>query len=448
VAELTIDADKSVAPAEEKTLAEREADYEAFVWKNLPRNYFANFMHGMLGMTGMRILNAPTFLPAYLFSVSGSTTIVGLGLALQQVGQIVSPVVAAGLVENQRKVMRFAAWIGGIARLQILALALCGFFIHDKLILTSSLLLFITLFGLFMGAQQVVFQLLISKVIPLARRGRLQAWRNMTGGLIAAVISFLAGRYLIGHNVLGNGYATTFLLSAVLTTAGLTILQFVMREPETVTIREKSRISQRLREFPRLLTANRPYMFFVIVQALAAIARMAVPFYILYAGETIKMTGANIGILSIAYLGADTVANLVWGYLGDKKGFRIVTVGALTLWAAATVMLLQVHSLPLIFIAFCGLGGSQSGWQMSAQTMILEFGSRHELPMRMALSSTAQGFFAALAPLLGGVIGSHLGYPVLFWVSAGVLSAALLLMLARVPDPRATAAAATAARAE
>lgn len=425
-------------PPAEKTLAEREAAYDAFVWDNLRRNYFANFMHGMLGMTGMRILAAPTFLPAYLYSVTGSATIVGLGLALQQVGQIVSPVVAAGLVEHQRKVMRFAAWIGGLARLQILFLALSGFFIHEKTALTGALLLFITLFGLFMGAQQVVFQLLISKVIPLARRGRLQAWRNMTGGLIAAAISFLAGRYLIGHNVLGNGYATTFLLSAVLTTAGLTILQLVMREPETVTVRERSQLGQRLREFPRLLTANRPYMFFVIVQALAALGRMAVPFYVIYAGHTIKMSGPNIGMLSIAFLGADTVANLVWGYLGDKRGFRIVTLGALALWSGATILLLNVHSLPLIVLAFCGLGASQSGWQMSAQTMILEFGSRHELPMRMALSNTAQGVFAAAAPLMGGVIGARFGYPVLFWCSAAVLALALVLMLVRVPDPRTT----------
>ncbi len=47
-------------------LAAREAAYEKFVWDNLKRNYLGNYLHGMLGMTGFRLVNAPTFLPAYL----------------------------------------------------------------------------------------------------------------------------------------------------------------------------------------------------------------------------------------------------------------------------------------------------------------------------------------------------------------------------------------------
>jgi hypothetical protein len=44
---------------------EREAAYEAVVWKNLRRNYAGHYIHGMLGMTGFRLVNAPTFIPAY-----------------------------------------------------------------------------------------------------------------------------------------------------------------------------------------------------------------------------------------------------------------------------------------------------------------------------------------------------------------------------------------------
>jgi hypothetical protein len=32
----------------------------------------------------------------------------------------------------------------------------------------------------------------------------------MTGGLIAAVLSYLAGKYLVGHNFWGNGYGRRF----------------------------------------------------------------------------------------------------------------------------------------------------------------------------------------------------------------------------------------------
>src|SRR5438045_2943719 len=64
-----------VAAAEEGDLEAREAAYEKFVWDNLKRNYLGNYLHGMLGMTGFRLINAPTFLPAYLHQVSGSSAV-------------------------------------------------------------------------------------------------------------------------------------------------------------------------------------------------------------------------------------------------------------------------------------------------------------------------------------------------------------------------------------
>jgi hypothetical protein len=83
--DLKPDIEPAAAP-EPGDLAARETAYEKFVWDNLRRNYLGNYLHGMLGMTGFRLFNTPTFLPAYLHMVSGSNGIVGLGLALQQVG--------------------------------------------------------------------------------------------------------------------------------------------------------------------------------------------------------------------------------------------------------------------------------------------------------------------------------------------------------------------------
>mgnify|MGYP000105995935 CR=1 FL=1 len=151
-------------------LAEREAAYEKFVWDNLKRNYLGNYLHGMLGMTGFRLVNAPTFLPAYLFAVSGSNTIVGLALALQQVGGIISPIFGATKVEHRTKVMPAAMLMGGLGRLAILGMGVAGFLLSGQP-LVWALLFCMLMFGIFMGAQRVVFSLLMSKVIPISRRG-------------------------------------------------------------------------------------------------------------------------------------------------------------------------------------------------------------------------------------------------------------------------------------
>ena len=431
--------------------AEAEAEYERFVWKNLPRNFAGHFLHGMLGMTGFRLFNAPTFLPAYLHLLSGSDFIVGLGQSLQQLGGVVSPVIGATQIEHRKRVLPVAMLMGTLMRIQILGVAVAGFILHGYPLLIA-ILAFLFLLGLFSGPQSVAFQLLLAKVIPIVRRGRLQALRNVTGGAIAAGLAWFAGRYLIQRNVFGNGYGTTFLLAFVLTSLGLTALRLLMREPIPPTIRAKARILDRVREFPTLLTEDRAFMFFMVALTLAVAGRVAAPFYILYAGHSMVLDGKNLGLVSLAFLGADTVTNLGWGLAGDRFGFRSTFVGSLILWIAATGLLMAapsmagVHALSigghtlgvhgLIFVAFFGLGAAQSGFLMSSQTMVLEFGARDDIAMRLALTSTAQGAMSTIGPLAGGLLAATLGYEVLFSVSIGFLMVALVVLLLLVEEPR------------
>ena len=435
-----MDAKIAPAPPEEGDLAAREAAYEKFVWDNLRRNYLGQYLHGMLGMTGFRLVNTPTFLPAYLHQVSGSNAIVGLGLALQQVGGIISPIFGATKVEHRTRVMPAAIWMGSLARLAVLGMAIAGWLLKGPA-LTGALLLMMLLFGLFMGAQRVVFSLLIAKVIPISRRGRLQAWRNTTGSAIAAVLAYFAGKYFIGHNMFGNGYSTSFTVAFVLTSMGLWCIQFLVREPEPPTTRTQSGFRERFKELPRLISHDRSYAFFLIVQMTAVSARIATPFYILYVGQKLHLhgavqMGAMLGLLSTAFMMGDMLSNLIWGYIGDKTGFRFVLLLSLVTWVAATVLLMNVGVSFLIAAAFFGLGAAQAGYNMAAQTMILEFGVRDDLPMRIAVSATAESITATIGPLVGGGLADLLGYDVVFGISLGFLAVALAVLIGLVKEPR------------
>ncbi|HSC61731.1 MAG TPA: MFS transporter [Rhizomicrobium sp.] len=421
--------------ASAESAEERELAYEAFVARNLPRNYAGHFTHGTLGMTGFRLVNAPTFVPAYLHMLSGSDVLTGLGLALQQFGSTISPIAGATAIEHRKHVLPVTMILGTLMRVQILFLALAGWLLSGQSLLVASMV-FLFLLGLFSGWQGVAFQYLLAKVIPISKRGRLQGWRNMAGGLIAALLSYFAGRYFVGPNLWGNGYGVTFLTAFVLTSMGLLAIRILLREPELPTLRPRMRTMERLREFPSLLRAERGFREFMIARTFAISGRMASPFYIVFAAHTISLSGQTIGALSFAYLIADTVTNLGWGHLADKTGFRSSFVGALIIWIAATALLMSVHTLPLFFIAFFGLGAANSGYTMSAQNIVFEFGHRDEMAMRLALSNTAESAMAALGPLVGGLIAAAAGYYAVFGVSMLFLAIGLTLMLTRVEEPR------------
>lgn len=416
------------------SLAEREADYDRFVQDNLRANYIAHFSHGMLGMTGFRIMMAPTFLPAYLFMITGSNFLVGLGQALQQLGAVLSPVISASNVEHRTRVLPVAIRIGIAMRLQILLLALAGYFLTGNWLIIATFF-FLFCLGFFMGQQRVAFQMLLSKVIPINRRGRLQAYRNIAGGGIAAALSYFAGAYLITHNVLGNGYSTTFLLSFVLTCTGLFVLYKFMREPEPPTVRPRMSVRERMRDFPALL-GDRDYRNFLIAQLLVVSARISTPFCILYAADKMAMDGVAIGLLSLAFLGADMLSNLIWGHLGDRQGYRLTFIFSILVWLVALALLLTAESALPIYLAFFGIGASMSGYMMSSSTIILEFGSRDDLPMRLALSTTAETSMATIGPLAGGAIAWGFGYIPLFWISIAFLLASLIMAVFFVREPR------------
>src|SRR5690606_14823683 len=109
------------------------------------------------------------------------------------------------------------------------------------------------LLGFFTGAQRVAFQMLMSKLIPIRKRGRLQGYRNFAGGLIAAVLAYIAGNYFIADSWLGNGYATTFLFAFLLTSAGLVVLKTMIHEPAAPVPRPQMPMFERVRQFPELL---------------------------------------------------------------------------------------------------------------------------------------------------------------------------------------------------
>jgi len=417
------------------TAEEREAAYEGFVWKNLRRNYAGHFTHGMLGLTGFRLIGAPTFVPAYLHMLSGSDVVTGLGLALQQAGGIISPIAGATAIEHRKYVLPITMILGTLMRVQVLGLALAGWFLHGQSLLVA-IIAFLFLYGLFSGWQGVAFQYLLAKVIPISRRGRLQGWRNMVGGLIAALLSYFAGRYFVGTNLWGNGYGVTFLTAFVLTSLGLTAIRLLMREPELPTLRPRMRMIERLRDFPALLRTEKGFRNFMIARTFAISGRMAAPFYIIYASHAISLSGQTIGALSFAYLIADTLTNLGWGYLSDRTGFRSSFIGALCVWIVAIALLMSVHTLPLFAVAFFGLGAANSGYQMSAQNIVFEFGHRDDMAMRLALSNTAESLMSSLGPLAGGIIAATLGYLTVFGVSIALLTVALALMVTLVEEPR------------
>lgn len=409
--------------------------HHSFMEENLPRNYAVSLIHGMLGFTGFRMMYAPTIIPAYLYGLTGSAATVGLGTALLQLGGILSPLISGARIESRNRILPYAITTGGWLRVMVLALAIAAWLLEGTVLLWTTLAIFFLL-GYYHGAQRVAFNMLMAKLIPINRRGRLQGVRNFIGGIIAAALAWFAGTYFIEHEWLGNGYATTFLLAFVLTAIGLLALQLGVREPDAPVMRASVPLRERLHQFRELLQ-HRDFSAFLSVHALSSLAKVSLPFWTLYIGEQMGLDGSLIGWLSLAFISADTMSNILWGPIGDRLGFRIVYAIA-TMFGLLGMLFLVLGDDWLLYAAFVALGFASCGWQMAAYTLVLEFGAHEDIPMRLGLVGTVESAVSFIGPIAAGFAIAWAGYSPLIVVTVVTLGLALALITFFVKEPRHT----------
>ena len=85
---------------------------------------------------------------------------------------------------------------------------------------------------------------------------------------------------------------------------------------------------------------------------------------------------------------------------------------------------------------YLGLGMGMGGFQLASQNLVLEFGRRRNLPMRIAVANSASELVAAIGAVLGGVLAATLGYFSVFRIAIGFQLVAMAIVLFFVDEPR------------
>jgi MFS family permease len=418
-----------VADAEVADAEAREAEVE----RNLPRNFTALLLHGLLGQTGFRLINAPTFLPHFASELAGGPLGATVMRALQSLGQFASPLVAVSIVEHRPYAKPLGVTFGSALRMQLLFLGLVALFVEDRTLALWLVWLFIALFGLAQGMQGVAFQVVMAKVIPIARRGRLLGLRDLASGLVLIGVASAGGLLLDRFGFAeGNGY--TFLLAFALTSVGLGAFAAV-REPPGSDLREQTPFGRRVRELPALLRAEPDFGRFLSARLLASAARGVLPLYVVYIAREFGVTGARLGLFTIAFSLAQSSSTLGWGYLGDRLGYKRVFQGSLACWLTGTALLLGATGLATATATYALVGAGLGGFMLAGSNLVLEFGSERERAMRIATHNASTELVGMVGFLGAGLTAEAVSFEVAFGASIA-LQALAILRIRAMRDPR------------
>ncbi|MCP4573476.1 MAG: MFS transporter [bacterium] len=150
-------------------------------------------------------------------------------------------------------------------------------------------------------------------------------------------------------------------------------------------------------------------------------------------GRELAMGGATLGLFENLYLGTAAALVLPFGRLGDAGDKNSLFTGALALFAASTLALAFLPSVPAFLFVRTVQGVSIAMVTATNMAILTESVSRERLGQAIGLSIGAVYMGLSAGPFVAGVITTALGWRWVYVLSAAVTTCALILAWRSLP---------------
>ena len=391
--------------------------------KQIYRNYFLLLSEGILFTIGIVFFDANTILPLLIKKLTGSAIMVGFIGTAPALGMGITSLFAGNWVKSYQYKKKFFLLFSSVGRIPLWILGLSLIFLSTENVLFWSFLI-IGLQFLFWFADGAVYTAwadIIGKTISPDKRGRFLALMQM----IAGILSVFAGGFIktiLSLEILefpGN-YGLILCIGAFLFTLSVLVVWGVVEIPSSITKREKSRDLIKL--LPQYFKANKPFSISMGVLFLCSLTTISLPFYITFAQTNYNLANGDVGILISSQIIGRMLGGLLLGLIGDKYGHEKAIIGysiaglippLLALLVALTI--LKINPLIIFSIIYFFLGMFAGGGS-SFMNYMIDLIAEDQRTLYAGLINVVK-MPAAIAPVLGGIMVSILGYLPIFIIA-------------------------------
>jgi MFS family permease len=413
------------------------ADEAGLARRNVRHNAVALGADFALFLVGLAFASQSTILPAFAAHLGAPNVVIGAIPAVMTLGWFLPSLFAAGHTESLARklpfVMRFTLW----ERVPFLALALIAFFVATPApaVALAALLVVLLIVTGTGGVLMPAWMDIVGRAIPTTLRGRFFGVANVLGSA-GGLVGSLGTAYFLARVPPPASYGVCFLCAALCMGLSYVALALV-REPAAGATPPRQPMRAYLRRIPALLERDRNLSWFLVARAFASIGTMAGGFYTVYALRAWEAPAWWVATFTSVLLAGQIAGNLVFGFLADRAGHRLVLIAGTLMGLAANVVALVAPSVAVFSAVFALSGIQMAAVSVSGLNVLLEFApGAEERPTYIGLGTTlmAPVFFAA--PLAAGVMADELGF---LWVFAVATAGGLIslgLFIARVHDPR------------
>jgi len=411
--------------------------FDELVKRHFRRNFIVNAGDFAFYILGLNFVSQLTILPAFVRKLTSSNFIIGLIPAINVMGWRLPQIVSARYVERLERKMPFILVVAIGERIAWLFISLAVFFLAGSTPVWALLgfFIFYAMFCFSGGINTPAWLDMIGKIIPEKKRGIFFGISNFLGSGTGAVGALLAG-YLLDKLDFPSNFAACFMLAFAATALSMFFLALT-KEPAYPIVKEHSSIKDYMGKLVDIARHDRNYVLFMVATVILSFNGMSLGFFTVHAINKLNISGGEIGKLTFILLLFQTIANPLWGYLGDRKGHKSVMAGGAIGAILAAITAAFANSPNLFYIVFAITGIGLSADMIARLSIVLEFSEPEERPTYIGLTNTLKAPFAISAPILGGVLGDHFQLPFVFLLTAGIVLIGVIVLLTVVKEPRA-----------
>jgi len=395
--------------------------------------------NGVLYAGAEALTDASLVLTYFTSLLTSSKLLVGLVAPIRIGGWFLPQLLVSGYVQRQERKLRLYSRLGIPRALAWGLMVLVLWFVRDPSVLLTLFFIFLILYSLAEGVAGLSFMDVVGKVVPLHRRGAFFGARRLLGGLLALVASAVVGWSLSEKS--GLPFPHNFALLFGFSFVGISLALFAFAridEPIEPVSQERIGVSAQIQRAGRLPRQDPTYGRFLSARLLMVIADMAVPFYVVFAKESLGAPPALVGVYLATTTLSALLANLWAARASDRQGNRQLLVVACVVGVASPALALVfdwVRGPALFFAVVFALNGVYNTAAWVAHTnFLLEISPPGERPIYVGTANTLVGV-AILASSGGGALVDWLGFGALFALALAALLVATAITLS-IREPR------------
>jgi MFS family permease len=410
-------------PLERKLLQQQDRS-------QLRYNFVVNVLDGGFFGFGIGVASFVTVIPLFVATLTDSTVLIGLIASIHMLGWQVPQLFTAKRVARLRRYKPMVILLTLHERwpffgLAFVSLALPVLGRELALVLTF---LFLIIQGFGGGFTATPWQTMIAKIMPANFRGTFYGAQSAFANLFSSGGAILAG-FLLATLGTATGFTACFLIAGVAMGASLVFLMRTREAPSPAVPEVAQERGDYRKKLIRILRQDHNFRWFVAARMLAQLANVGLAFFTIYAVRRYNMPDQMAGVMTGVLMLAQTFANPVLGWLGDRRSHRIMFAAGALMAMTGSVLAIFAPNLNWFYAVFALSGAAQAALWTTTMTMASSFGTAANRPYYIGLSNTLVAPVTLLAPIVGGWLADSVGFEATFLMGAvSALAAAAVLV--------------------